>query len=68
MEMIYPEVYFGHIRCAYSMHKDCAILLANCGGLENNIQSFLKTVANDESLAYNGKYQAIDIALCAITK
>jgi len=52
----------------YSMHQDCAIHLANIGGLENNIESFLKLPANDESLKSYGNYRVISIALCAIIK
>ena len=53
---------------SYSMHKDCASILAQNGGLENNIETFLKTPANSESLIITNQYRVIDNALCVILK
>ena len=52
---------------SYSMHKDCATFLARNGGLENNIETFLKTPAYSESLSTD-QYMVIDDALCVILK
>ena len=53
---------------SYSMHKDCASILAQCGGLENNIETFLTTPANSESLIINQHHKVIENALCVILK
>ncbi len=55
--------------CAnFSMNKECASRLAECGGLNNCTDTFLFKSANDESLLGNNMQTVIEISLCAILK
>ena len=64
--------YMEYICCetcvSFSMNQACASYLAQCGGLENCIDSFLMRPANDDNLRDNNLYSVIEIALCAILK
>ena len=55
--------------CAnFSMNKACASYLAQCGGLENCIDTFLMKPANNHNLHDNNLCVIIEAALCAILK